>query len=701
MDKFLSILVQVFQIIGTGMHQILDAAAGNELLTGAVQALLGFLFHYLMPLFAILVVVRCARSLFQSKLEQETWGSLVLPDQTRVPLNHWENLVGRSRRADVLLKYSTVSRSHAALIRDSRGSWMLHPLNSKNGVSLNGTRVFQPVPLQPRDIISFGGVDTCFLPSTTEEERQQAQRRARPGKVFSPGMTLLLLSLFQGMLCYQLYQYVDEEFHNTVLTSFGALFLMMWGVYLIYRVFRRTGFEIETLAFFLTSLCLTVTGISSPDGLKKQLLCVFMGLVLFFILSISLRSLEFVKSIRWPLAVCTMLLLVFNILFGAKLFGAKNWLAIGPISFQPSEFVKIVFILVGATTLDRMFDKKNLVYTLGYSAFCVGCLGLMSDFGTALIFFVALLAITFLRSGDLASVLFMVAAAISGGYIILQFKSYILARFSIYRHVWEDPSNLGYQQTRTMSAIANGGLFGKGVGNGWLKNVAASKTDLVFGVISEDLGLIIAVTAVAVIILLSIFAVREASIARSCFYVITACSAAMIFVVQTMLNVFGSTDLLPLTGVTLPFVSVGGSSMMSCWALLAFIKASDTRQNAGLAVRLPKRRRKSGDNSEPDSWKTATGFLPRSLPEESEENSATVIHRPGESTSARRSPSGIPLRNNWTPGSRTKPDTKDTSASPAPADDFPELNLSGENASSDADNWKDYFLRDDEWEDPS
>ncbi|MCD8008393.1 MAG: FtsW/RodA/SpoVE family cell cycle protein, partial [Clostridiales bacterium] len=260
--------------------------------------------------------------------------------------------------------------------------------------------------------------------------------------------------------------------------------------------------------------------------------------------------------------------------------------------------------------------------------FCVGCLGLMSDFGTALIFFVALLAITFLRSGDLASVLFLLAAAVSGGYLILQYKSYIFARFAIYRHVWEDPSNLGYQQTRTMSAIASGGLFGQGVGDGWLKNIGAANTDLVFGVLAEELGLILAVTAVAVIVLLAIFAVREASIARSSFYVITACAAAMIFVVQTMLNVFGSTDLLPLTGVTLPFVSVGGSSMMSCWALLAFIKASDARQNAGLAVRLPKRRKKNEPEDEPDSWRAATGFFRRGAPFTADDSAETVVRRP-------------------------------------------------------------------------
>ena len=314
-----------------------------------------------------------------------------------------------------------------------------------------------------------------------------------------------------------------------------------------------------------------------------------------------LRNLELAKWFRWPAAAFSMALLAFNVLFGVRLFGAKNWVSIGPIQFQPSELVKIAFILVGAATLDRMFAKRNLIFTLVFSAFCVGCLGLMSDFGTALIFFVAFLAIAFLRSGDLASVLLMTAAAFFGGYIILKFKTYIAARFLIYRHVWTDPANYGFQQTRTMSALASGGLFGRGVGNGWLKNVGAANTDLVFGVIAEEMGLILAVCCVIAILLLALFAVKEAATARSSFYVIAACSTAMIFVVQVMLNVFGSTDLLPLTGVTFPFVSCGGSSMISCWALLAYIKASDTRQNSALAVKLPKRvRRRRGDDLPPE-----------------------------------------------------------------------------------------------------
>ena len=142
---------------------------------------------------------------------------------------------------------------------------------------------------------------------------------------------------------------------------------------------------------------------------------------------------------------------------------------------------------------------------------------------------------------------------------------------------------------RTMSAAASGGLFGMGAGNGWLHNIGAADTDLVFGILCEELGLIIAVLAVASIATLAVFAVKSASLGRSTLYVIAACAATSMLVVQTLLNVCGSVDLLPLTGVTFPFISNGGSSMIGAWGLLAFIKAADTRQDASIAIPMNRR----------------------------------------------------------------------------------------------------------------
>lgn len=564
-----------------------------------LDEVLSILLQFLLPVFALLVVIRCARSLLQGKLETEAWGFLTDVNGDRQILRHWEVLLGRSRRCDIVLNDRTVSRNHAALIRDAKGNWSLYPLRTKNGVFLNGHLLLTPARLQSEDVIGLGASKLSFRPLTAEEEAQQARTRTRPGKVFSPGVTLFLLTLFQAILCFRLGAVVEPEYTVQVYTSFGTLCLLMWLVYVIYRIFRRTGFEIETLAFFLTTLCLTVTATSAPSGLYKQLAAIILGLVLFFALSILLRDLQRAKKLRWPAAIGAGVLLAFNLLLGETLFGAKNWVSLGPLSFQPSELVKVVFVLVGATTLDRMFARRNLIFTLVFSAYCVGCLALMSDFGTALIFFVAFLAIAFLRSGDLPSVAFMTAAAVFACFLILKFKPYIANRFAVYRHVWEDSSGLGYQQTRTLSALASGGLFGQGLGNGWLKKIGAANTDLVFGVIAEEMGLILSVLAVVVIVLLALFAVKSAATGRSSFYVIAACATAMIFLVQTMLNVFGSTDLLPLTGVTFPFVSCGGSSMMACWCLLAYIKAADTRQNAGISIRLPKRSWKKAGEAQP------------------------------------------------------------------------------------------------------
>ena len=124
-----------------------------------------------------------------------------------------------------------------------------------------------------------------------------------------------------------------------------------------------------------------------------------------------------------------------------------------------------------------------------------------------------------------------------------------------------------------------------GAGNGWLHRIPAADTDLVFGMLCEEWGLIIAALAVLAIITLAVFAVRACRMGRSSFYTIAACAAGSLLVFQTCLNVFGSVDLLPLTGVTFPFVSNGGSAMMSAWGLLAFLKATDTRENASFAIR--------------------------------------------------------------------------------------------------------------------
>ncbi len=541
-----------------------------------------------MILLAMLIIIRCCRSLFGGKIEHEIWGFLSMANGARYELYHWENVIGRARSADVRVNFPSVSRSHAALCRNDAGEWAVYPLNANSGVMLNGNRIHAAMPLHAGDSIAVGGVELYFFPASKEDEAKQAQKRTKAGKVVSPTVTLIMLTLFQALTFLQFLPCLHEEYFGSIAIAFAFLAALMWCFYILCRALKRTAYEMETLAFFLSTIGFGVTSAYAPEVLLKQMITAALGVGIYLIMNMVLRNLRLSVKLRWPVAIAAAGLLAFNLVLGERIFGAKNWVAIGPITFQPSEFVKIAFILVGAATLDRLFAKRNLIFTVLFSAYCVGCLALMSDFGTALIFFVAFLCIAFLRSGDLPSIVMITAAAGVAGGIVLHFKPYIADRFAVWRHAWEYTQSLGYQQSRTMSAIASGGLFGAGPSKGWLKYVGAANTDLVFGVVSEEFGFLLALCAISVIIILAVFALESAATARSTFYTIVSCATAAMFVFQVSLNVFGAVDLLPLTGVTFPFVSMGGSSMMACWGLLSFLKSADTRQNASFILRLPK-----------------------------------------------------------------------------------------------------------------
>lgn len=568
------------------------------LLAAAIPILLS-LGRIVMAVLAIWIVIRCTRSLFEPQ-EQEYWGVMTLANGARYDLCHWENVIGRAKNADVRVNFPSVSRSHAAVCRDDGGDWTLYPLQSRNGILLNGQRVDGPVALERGDVIAVGGVELYFFPAGTQEEAALAEQRAKAGRAVSAAATLWLLTGFQGLALVQLLPSFTAENYLPILVGFGGLCAAMWLLYAVYRLWMRTAYELETLSFLLTTIGFAIAAAYAPSTLYKELAAVVLGLVIFLMLSVALRSLPLAVRLRWPAAIAGGGLLVFTLLLGQRIFGAKNWIAIGPLTVQPSELVKLVFVLVGAATLDRLFARRNLIFTALFSAFCVGCLALMSDFGTALVFFVAFLCIAFLRTGDLPSVVMLTAAAGIAGGIVLHFKPYIADRFSVWRHAWEFTQTTGYQQSRTMSAIASGGLFGTGPQDGWLKHLGAANTDLVFGVVGEEFGLLPTLCMAAVPVIFVVFTVRAAANARSAFYTIASSAAAAMLITQTLLNVLGSVDLLPLTGVTFPFVSMGGSSMLACWGLLAYLKAADTRRNASFTLRLPKRNTGTADEAAPE-----------------------------------------------------------------------------------------------------
>lgn len=551
-----------------------------------------FLIRYILPFLACWIVLRCVRSMLSEKYDPEVWGYFLYPDGSSAPLNHWECLIGRTRSSDIVVNDRNVSRIHAAMIRNDKGIWRIFDIASKKGVFVNRERVtINGLEVRHGDRIQIGNTKLAFIEANESDLEYVDERRTSAGAFISPTATLLLLSLFQAFMMLQYSFSAKDEYVILTALSFFAVMLLQWICYLIMRTFGRTGFEVETLAFFLSTLGLSIVATSVPSDLDKTVLLLIAGVILYFVLGWWLRDLRRVKAMRWAATIAAIGLLALNLVLSEAIYGAKNWIEIGGITVQPSELVKVLYIYAGAASLERLFARRNLILFIGYSAVCVMALALMGDYGTAMIFFGTFLVIAFMRSGSLATVFLALGGAGMAGFLVFTIKPYIAQRFSTWGNVWADPFGAGYQQTRTLAAAASGGLFGHGAGKGWLQSIVFSNTDMVFGIICEELGLIIAILAVLTIISLAFFAVRSAAHGRSTYYVIAACSAASLMIIQMSLNVFGSLDILPFTGVTFPFISKGGTSLLSCWMMLAFIKAADTRKDASFVVKKAKIKR--------------------------------------------------------------------------------------------------------------
>lgn len=552
------------------------------------------IFRWIAPVLATILLLRCIKPLLTFRREPEVWGWLCLKNGDKMPITHWENVIGRSKRSDIVIDFPTVSRNHGVLTRYDDGSWTITDAHSKDGVFVNGKRV-QICALDPEDVICIGGLEMQLQPISEGQERRLTEKRTKASSVVTSFTNVLLLSVFQVLSCLAFLLGGDIAYAQSVLIGFGGIMICQWLLLLFFVCIRRTSFEVETIAFFLCTLGMAAIATVTPGEAVKQLIAMVLGIIVFLVAGWSLRDLERAQKCRYIATVAGIGFLLITLLFGREYYGAKNWLVIGSFSVQPSEFSKVCFVYVGASAMDRIMNKRNLMLFIGYSVIICGCLALMNDFGTALIFFCAFLVIAYMRSGSVGTLALACTSLGFAGVVALRIAPHALRRFASWRHIWEVPLDGGYQQTRALMCMAAGGILGLGAGNGRMKYVFAADSDMVVATISEEWGLIMFALMVLSVVALAVFAMRSAVVGRSSFYTIGSCTAASILLVQVILNALGTVDVVPLTGVTFPFVSNGGSSMIGAWGLLAFVKAADTRQNASFAVRLTKN---GGDEDE-------------------------------------------------------------------------------------------------------
>lgn len=540
----------------------------------------------LMPVYAIIIVYQCYAAMRRRRRPEKPLVTLYnTVTGIKLPVIFWENSIGRSRASDIVVDDPAVSRNHCVLLRRASG-WYICDTGSKGGTYVNGEEAVGRTRVLIDDVISVGNSQFQFLRGEDYDENLRYSwffKKANNKPAMKSWKLMLLITLFHFFMCVEAVFWQDGTNKYSPLVLFGCLAVAEWTFFFVSsKVLKRVSFELESLALFLTGVGVMLLVRQVERSAYVQLIAAVVGMALFCVIIKFIEDPDRTSStkLRYGLMIAAVGLLGVSIVFGKITYGAANWISIGGISLQPSEIVKIIYIFIGANTLDRLQTKKNLFEFIIFSAVCVGLLALMGDFGTALIFFMTFLLISFMRSGDFKTVILAIVAAVFGVSIVLRFKSYVLDRFKAWGHAWEYANDLGYQQTHVLTYIASGGLFGVGIGNGFLKGVGASESDLVFGLVSEEMGVIVAITLAVAVACLVIYARAITTRSRSTFYSISACCAAGLLVIQLSLNVFGATDILPLTGVTFPFISCGGSSVLSCWGLIAFIKAADERTYA-------------------------------------------------------------------------------------------------------------------------
>ena len=539
-------------------------------------------FRYAILGIVVFIVVRMLLSLFCKKTTDPIRGKLINTiTNESISLRERETSIGRNKSCDIVLPFDTISRLHAVIAYRSKG-FVIFDTFSKSGVKVNGKRIDGQALIHSGDEINIGGLTYRLSEGKYKFIKDKSSWLGTPSYM----LTLALLFVL-NIIIMLLNMYPEGQFSGAVVCVYLGFIALQW-IYFLFStyVLRLNNFELEMIAFVFCSLGLGVVGSMYPNAVLKQLLAVVLGVVGFCVILVILRYVESLRYLRWILAGCAVGILALTLVIAEPTNGARNWLSLGGISIQPSELVKVAFVFVGAVTLDRLQSIRSLTSYIVFSVACVGFLFLMFDFGTALIFFFTFVLIAFMRSGDLKTLSIVCGVAALGAVAILILKPYVASRFSTYLHVWEYMDEGGYQQTRTLIYSASGGLFGLGLGNGELRNIFAAAEDLVFGVISEEFGLIISFLIPITYCIIAIWAVVNGKKAKSTFYTLAGVGAIGMIVFQSMLSIFGITDLLPLTGVTLPFISKGGTSIICCFCLLAFIKSIDTRSFANFKPEL-------------------------------------------------------------------------------------------------------------------
>ena len=357
--------------------------------------------------------------------------------------------------------------------------------------------------------------------------------------------------------------------------------LLFYGVQLLffvcYPVLMRRCYPQLSRSLFHNMCMLLAIGFLMLARLNmemalRQFAIVLLGAAVTWPVPWFMKRVWQISRIPWVFGLLGILGLLLVLLTGSKSFGAKLSLAVGGISFQPSEFIKLTFVFFAAGMFYRSTQWKQVVAVTAAAAAHVVLLVLSKDLGGALLFFITYL---FLLYAATSRKLYLAAAAAAGGLgaaLAYHLFSHVRSRVEVWRNPWADIDDKGYHITQSLFAIGTGGWFGMGLYQGMPKRIPVVEKDFIFAAISEEMGALFALCLLLLCLGCFLQFVMTACRMQALFYKLIAFGLGVMYISQVFLTVGGVTKFIPLTGVTLPLVSYGGSSMLSTMLSFAVLQ---------------------------------------------------------------------------------------------------------------------------------
>ncbi|MBQ9954423.1 MAG: FtsW/RodA/SpoVE family cell cycle protein [Eggerthellaceae bacterium] len=381
----------------------------------------------------------------------------------------------------------------------------------------------------------------------------------------------------------------DELGLNTLGVPLG-----IFGAFVIaHAAVRRFAPEADPailpISFALAGIGIAFVTRLAPALAARQVMWLYAGIVIMIGVLVLLRNLEKVANYKYTLMIAGMVLLLSPMLpfIGQEIYGSRIWLSIGPFSFQPGEIAKILIVLFLAGYLSanremlsvftwevgplRLPAPATLIPLLAMWVIALVIVVFEKDLGSALVFFLVFLVMLYVATGKKFYLGVGLGLAAVAAVVLYNAFGHVQTRVQTWLDPFADAQGGGYQLVQTIYSLADGGLFGVGVGNGLAVNIPVVESDFIFAAIAEELGLM---GAAGILLLFLSFAIRgmvTAARAKSDVSSLIAAGLTAVIVMQAFIIVGGVTRLIPLTGLTLPFISQGGSSLLASFIIVGFL----------------------------------------------------------------------------------------------------------------------------------